>query len=122
MSVGSMLYGAALSTVLALLLARIALRERRRSVLGTVALAAFLMPLCWNAILRATGATAKFSHDLPFAPFPISWQDTGSGVFALAGAATALALGPAASEPGRRVAQLAVTTAIAALLIDINTY
>jgi hypothetical protein len=96
MSIGSMLYGAALSAVLALLFVRIALRERRLAVLGTAALAAFLMPLCWNAILRTTGARGDFSHDLPFPPFPISWQDTGGGVFTLAGAASALALGAAA--------------------------
>jgi hypothetical protein len=35
--------------------------------------------LCWNLVLRTTGANAAFSHDLPFRPFPISWQDTGSG-------------------------------------------
>ena len=122
MSVPSMLYGAALSAILALLLVRVVGRARRPAVLATAAGAAFLMPLCWNAILRATDATARFSHDLPFPVFPISWQDTGSGVFTLAGAATALAFGPCASRPARKSASLALWAALAALLIDIYTY
>ncbi len=122
MSTGSMLYGAALSSVLAVLLVAAAAKARRIAVLATAAVAAFLMPICWNSILRATGATAAFSHDLPFKPFPVSWQDTGSGVFTLAGAALAFAFGIAAREPARRAAQLALLTAVGAFLIDIYTY
>jgi len=122
MSIGSMLYGAALSAVLAVAVVAVIARGRRPGVLITVAVAAFVMPVCWNTILRTTGATAAFSHDLPFRPFPISWQDTGSGVFTLAGTAIALALGVEATEPARRTARLALSTALAALLIDIYTY
>lgn len=122
MSTGSMLSGAALSTVLAVLLVAFAARDRRLGALATGGAAAFLMPLCWNSILRATGATAAFSHDLPFWPVPVSWQDTGTGVFTLAGAALAFALGVAAHEPARRTAGLAAWTAIGAFLIDIYTY
>ena len=95
MSTGSMLYGAALSVVAAVLLVASVGTDRRPPVLVTVGLAAFLMPIWWNLILRWTGATGAFSHDLPFRPFPVSWQDTGSGVFTLAGAAIALTLGVA---------------------------
>jgi hypothetical protein len=122
MSVPSMLYGAALSAILALLTARMITREHRPAILATAAGAAFLMPLAWNTILRATGATPAFSHDLPFRPVPISWQDTGSGVFTLAGAMLALALATGAREPAPRLARLALGTAIATLLIDIYTY
>ena len=122
MSVPTMLYGAALSAVLALIVLRFVLKEHRAAVLATGALAALLMPLSWNAILRATGTTAAFSHDLPFPPFPISWQDTGTGVFTLAGAMAAFALGIEGLAPARRAARLALGTAIAALLIDIYTY
>ncbi len=122
MSLGSMLYGAALSVVLALAAVIFLARDRRLGVLSTVALAAFLMPLSWNAVLRATGATAAFSHDLPFPPFPVSWQDTGTAVFTLAGASLALALGVCATIPARRTAWLALCTALAAFLIDIYTY
>jgi hypothetical protein len=80
------------------------------------------MPNGWNSILRATDATASFSHDLPFAPFPVSWQDTGSGIFTLAGAALAFAVGIAAHQPAHRTAKLAILTAIGAFLIDIYSY
>jgi hypothetical protein len=80
------------------------------------------MPLAWNLILRTTRATALFSQDLPFKPFPISWQDTGSGVFTLAGAALVMALGPGRRDTPPRVAQLTLLAALAALLIDVYTY
>jgi hypothetical protein len=108
-----MTYGAARSAVLALVLVTYAAKDRRRTVLVTAAGAALVMPICWNTILRLTGATDAFSHDLPFRPFPISWQDTGSGVFTLAGAALAYA---------PRTARLALWTALAALLVDIYLY
>lgn len=122
MSTQTMFYGAALSAVLAIVVVALVARDRRPRVLLTAALAAFLMPLSWNSILRATGATAAFSHDLPVRPFPISWQDTGSGVFTLAGAAVAFALGAAAVERPARAVRLALWTALAALLVDIYVY
>jgi hypothetical protein len=81
-----MLYGAALSVDAAVLLVALAPKARRPGVLVSVALAAFVMPIWWKSILRWTGATALFSHDLPLRPLPVSWQDTGSGVLTLAGA------------------------------------
>lgn len=118
----TMLYGAALSAVLAVLVVAVLARDRRPRMLATAAAAAFLMPLAWNSILAATGATSAFSHDLPFRPFPVSWQDTGSGVFTLAGAAVAFALGAAAGKRPPRAIRLALWTALAAFLIDIYTY
>jgi len=117
-----MLYGAALSAVVAVVLVAVLGRCRRTSVLLAAGVAAFLMPLAWNLILRDTGATGLFSHDLPFRPFPISWQDTGSGVFTLAGASVLPALGPGRSERADRVAQWALLAAFAALVIDVYTY
>lgn len=122
MGTGSMLYGAALSAVAAVLLVAFVAKDRRPGVLISVGLAASLMPIWWNLILRWTGATGAFSHDIPFRPFPISWQDTGSGVFALAGASVLLALGVGAKEPAARIARLALWTGLAALLVDIYTY
>jgi hypothetical protein len=121
MDPGRVLYGAALSMVAALLLVSFAARERRPGVLVTVGLAAFVMPIWWNLILRWTGATGAFSHDLPFRPFPVSWQDTGSGIFTLAGAAVALALA-CGRDPAWRVARLALWTALGAFLVDIYAY
>jgi len=123
MSYSTMLFGAVVSAVVAALAGTLSAPVRRRPpLLATVALSALLGPLAWNCILRTTGATAAFSHDLPFKPFPISWQDTGSGVFALAVAFTALSLGAAAHQRPRHVAAQAATAALAALLVDIYLY
>jgi len=122
MSIGSMLYGAGLSAIVAVVLVGGLARVRRPAVLITAGLAAFLMPLWWNSILRWTGATQAFSHDLPFRPFPVSGQDTGSGMFTLAGAAIALTLSAGTREPARTTTKLALWTALAAFLIDIYTY
>lgn len=116
-----MTYGAVLSAIAAILLIRFAAREKDLPVVLRCAASALVMPVAWNSILKITETTSDFSHDLPFRPFPISWQDTGTGVFTLAGAALLLGLTLPNSNP-RRVATLAAWTALAALLIDIYTY
>jgi len=122
MSYCTMFYGGVLGAALSLVLVALAGRERRWPVLVGSALAALAMPLFWNCILRQTEATSSFSHDLPFRPFPISWQDTGSAVFTLAGAAVVLALGPQRKDPAIRVIAVAALTAFAALVIDVYAY
>lgn len=114
-------YGAALSAVLAVLLALLMARERRRVVLSGLALGAFLGPSAWNAMLRATAAN-QFFVDAPIPVFPVSWQDTGSGVFALAALAVILGFGAPTSTSTRRVAALALLGAGSALLVDIYLY
>jgi hypothetical protein len=54
--------------------------------------------------------------------FPISWQDTGSGVFTLAAVSLLLGFGPLGTSPGRRVARVAAFGALATLLVDIYLY
>ncbi len=99
MNYPAMLFGAFSSAILATLATAVLLRPTRRQplLLLTAALSAFTGPLTWKSILRATGATGAFSHDIPFRPFPISWQYTGSGVFALAV--------PSGQPPARRSAR-----------------
>lgn len=80
------------------------------------------MPLFWNAVLNWTGPNGMFSHDLPFTPFPISWQDAGSGIFTLAGAAPILMLAACRNDPPRRIAVLSIATALAALIIGVYFY
>ncbi|MEV6056395.1 hypothetical protein [Streptomyces sp. NPDC052107] len=56
------------------------------------------------------------------AVFPISWQDTGSGVFTLAAASLGYGLGPLAAQPARTGIRYALLAAVAALLVDIYLY
>ncbi len=68
MPYSQMLYGAVLSAALAAVLIAVLGRTRQPAILLAAALSAFVMPLAWNLILRTTGATGSFSHDLPFKP------------------------------------------------------
>jgi hypothetical protein len=121
LSWGVILYGAALSVVAALALVVLLGRERRPTILVTIAAGALAGPIAWNAILRATDGR-QFFTDAPIPIFPISWQDTGSGVFTLAVLTLALGLGPLRQAPGRRLATLAGLGALGALLVDIYLY
>ena len=60
--------------------------------------------------------------DIPFAPFPISWQDTGTGVFAFAFATAALLATVRRHEPGHRTLKLAGIAAAAALVMDVYAW
>jgi hypothetical protein len=121
LSWGVILYGAALSVIAALALAVLLGRERRPAILVTIAAGALAGPIAWNAILRATDGR-QFFTDAPIPLFPISWQDTGSGVFTLAVLTLALGFGPLRAAPGRRLATLAGLGALGALLVDIYLY
>lgn len=94
-------YGAALSTILAAVLVALAVRPRRPVVIAAAALGAAGGPAAWNAILNTVRAP-EFFTDAPIPVFPISWQDTGSGVFTLALGALMLGLGPLVATPGRQ--------------------
>jgi hypothetical protein len=114
-------YGAVLSALLAGLLVAAATRTRRLAVGLAAALAAAAGPIAWNAILRATHA-GQFFHDAPIVLLPASWQDTGSGVFAIAAAGIILGLGPLAGEPARRVIPRALLAGLAAFIVDVYLY
>ena len=79
---GAVAFGVVLSGVVASVALALVLRERRPSVLVVGGLAAALAPLCWDLILRHTGG--DFLVDAPGVVFPVSFEDTGSGVFATA--------------------------------------
>jgi hypothetical protein len=121
LSWSTVVYGAALSAVLAAVLVGLLVRPRRPLVIATAGIAAGAGPAAWNAILNAVHAPGFFT-DAPIAVFPVSWQDTGSGVFALAVSALLLGFGPQGAEPGRRVALACVLAAVAALVVDVYLY
>jgi hypothetical protein len=119
---GQIFYGAALSTAVAAAVFVLVKRERRPVVLVAALSATFLGPLAWNAILRRAGNPSDgFFVDIPFKPFPVSWQDTGSGVFTLAVASVLLAL-VIPREPARTVLGLGALAATVAFLFDIYFY
>jgi hypothetical protein len=121
LSWASILYGAALSAVVAGAALAALARPRRPTVILTGVLATAAGPLGWNAILRATHAS-QFFTDAPLRLLPASWQDTGSGVFALAATAVLLGVGPLAAAPARRTIGLAVLCGLAAFVVDVYLY
>ncbi|HZM78916.1 MAG TPA: hypothetical protein VFC19_24570 [Candidatus Limnocylindrales bacterium] len=114
-------YGAALSALLAGVLVAVAARGQRLAAGFGAAVGAAIGPLAWNAILRATHADSFFT-DAPIAVMPASWQDTGSGVFAIATTALVLGLGPLANLPARRTVSLSFLAGLAAFLVDVYLY
>jgi hypothetical protein len=118
---GTIVYGALLSGLAAAASVAVALRERRPVVLASAALAAVVGPFAWNAILRDADA-GGFFVDAPLAVLPASWQDTGSGVFALAASAVAFGLGPLKRASARRVVLAALLCGLAAFLVDVYLY
>jgi hypothetical protein len=118
---GTIGYGAAVSAVVAGTLVAAVGRGHRVSAAMGAAVGAAAGPIAWNAILRATHADTFFT-DAPVAVMPASWQDTGSGVFALAGTAVLLGLGPLGAAPGRRTVGYALLAGLAAFLVDVYLY
>jgi hypothetical protein len=120
LSWGVILYGAILSAVVAVVLVLLA-RERAPAVLIAAAASALLGPLAWNAILSFTAAS-QFFVDAPVPLFPVSWQDTGSGVFAVAAAAPLLGFLVPPATSAKRVAILSLLCGLAALVVDVYLY
>jgi len=114
-------YGAALSAVAAVLVVAVARRERRISVLVLSGLSAGLGALVWNAILHDAHGR-DFFVDAPVALLPASWQDTGSGVFALATASLLFGFGPLRRDRARNVALISLLCGLAAFLVDVYLY
>ena len=117
----TILYGAALSALAGAALVYAVRRDRRLDVVAAAALASAAGPFLWNAILHRVEGR-EFFVDAPVAVMPASWQDTGSGVFALAAAALIFGLGPLGGERGRRVVVLALLCGLAAFLVDVYLY
>jgi uncharacterized membrane protein YjjB (DUF3815 family) len=117
---GAVAFGVVLSGVLAAVALALIFRERRLGVLVAAGLSAALGPLLWDLILRHTGG--DFFVDAPGYVFPVSFEDTGSGVFATAIAALALGFGPLRAARAKELAVAAATCGVVALLVDIYLY
>ena len=94
------------------------LHERRARTLAVTALAVFAGSFLWNFMLNVRHA-GVIDGDIPFALFPISWQDVGTGVFSFAAVALALTATIHRARPGREVLKIAGTASLAALIVDI---
>ncbi len=116
----TMLYGAGLSVLAAVVAVVVVGRDRSIEVLGPVVVAAFAGPVGWNAVLHATHAR-EFFTDAPVAVFPASWQDAGSGVVALAAAVVVLSLVRPNAKSSRTLL-LGAICGVAAFLVDIYLY
>jgi hypothetical protein len=117
---GTIGYGAGL-TALFCAAALLLIGERRPTVVCVAVAAAFIAPIGWNAVLRATHAR-EFFTDAPISVLPASWQDTGSGVVTLAVSSVALAL-VSPGEPLRRaILRTALVCALVAFLVDVYLY
>lgn len=115
------LYGAVLSAVLTGVVVALLVRQDRPAIALVAAAGAFAGPFAWNAILHAARAS-QFFVDAPVPVLPVSWQDTGSGVFATAVASLLLGFGPLRDRPARISAALALTTGLIAFLVDVYLY
>ena len=114
-------YGAVLSGLVAGGAVAVLARSQRLRSAVPAGVATAAGALAWNAILRAAHGDHFFT-DAPLVVLPASWQDTGSGVFALASAALVLGLGVLPAAPARRVVGYAAVCALAAFLVDVYLY
>jgi hypothetical protein len=114
-------YGAVLSALVAALILFFAARPRRLPVATAGGVATVAGAVAWNAILRAAHGQ-QFFTDAPLVVLPASWQDTGSGVFALAASGLLLGLVVTPEAPARRVAGYAAVCGLAAFLVDVYLY
>ena len=116
----TILYGAVLTLGLVAAAEWLIARASWAAVLAA-ATASAAGALAWNAILHATGGHGFFV-DAPIAVLPASWQDTGSGVFALAATSLALGLGPERRATAAAMTRLAALAAVVTFAVDVYLY
>jgi len=112
-------YGAALTVIAVAILTWVV--TRRATTAAVSGLAAGGGALAWNAILHSASGEGFFV-DARIAVLPASWQDTVSGVFAIAATAVAVGVGPGRRASARSAAVLAVLAGIGAFAVDVYLY
>lgn len=96
-------------------------KERNRSVLFASAVGVASGTALWNVMLNVRHAR-MIDGDIPFRAFPISWQDTGTGIFSFAFASLLLLATAHRETPGRRTLKVAGIAATIAFLFDVYTW
>ena len=96
-------------------------KERRPLTLAVVALAACAGTWVWNTMLNIRHA-GVVDGDIAFKPFPISWQDTGTAVFAFTAITLVVLATIHRNEPGHRTLKIAGIATIGVLIMDIYTW
>jgi hypothetical protein len=94
---------------------------RRITVAAAAGFATAAAAVAWNAVQRAAHGD-QFFTDAPLAILPASWQDTGSGIFALAMVSLVLGFVVLPSQPARRIAGYACLCGLAAFVVDVYLY
>lgn len=121
LSYAHLLYGATMTAIAEVAVLLAVPRWRRPGLVAVSGVVGFLAPFGWQLVLKITHAN-EFYTDLPLAAFPVSWQDTGSGVITFGLRALVLSYGPLRRAPARSAADLALATGVVALLVDVYLY
>ena len=115
---GTIAYGAVLSAALATAGVFVFGGERRGRVALVAGLVSGLAVAGWDSVVRATDATGMLA-EAPFEIFPVSWQDGGAGLTALAATMVALGCGARRSARAVHLVLLGLLCGVAALLIGV---
>ena len=116
---GTILYGAALTTIAVAATTWLIVRRPATALCG--GLAAGAGALAWNAVLQSARGTGFFV-DARIDLLPASWQDTVSGMAAIAATSLVLGLGPERRRPAREVASLSMLAGVVAFAVDVYLY
>ena len=114
-------YGAFVSAVLAAVAVAVLTRERRIVTALAGGALTFAGAVAWNSVLHVTQAH-RFFTDAPIAVFPVSWQDTGTGVWVTALTAVVMGAALLRNDPARRTVAIALVCGLAALVVDVYLY
>jgi hypothetical protein len=115
---GTIAYGAAISALLAAAGVFVFGNERRGRVAVTAGLMTGLGVAGWDTVVRVTQSTGMLM-EAPFPAFPISWQDGGCGLAALAFTTVVLGCGLRRSAKAVHLVLLGLLCGVAALLTGV---
>jgi hypothetical protein len=118
---GRIAFGAVLTALLAAGGLFVFAGQRRGRVALLAGLVSGLGAAGWNSVVHVTRASGFFA-EAPYRAFPISWQDGGSAVAALAATTVVLGAGVHRSVRAAQLVFFGVMCGLAALLVDVYFY